>query len=651
MTPKNFLPAAMICLALVVGTILLYAPTTHFDFVNYDDQVYIINNPHINTGFHWSEFPWYFQAGYAGNWHPLTWMSHAIDCQLFGLSPAGPHVVNLFLHTANSLLVFLLLLELTGALWQAGMVAALFAWHPLHVESVAWIAERKDVLSALFFLLTLLAYARHARGGKMFYPAALALFALGLMAKPMLVSLPIILLLLDFWPLQRFGKIQEGCDIRRLGPLVMEKLPFFLLAIGSSVLTVVAQNREGLLAGLSSIPLKNRIVNAEMTYWRYLQKTVWPSDLGATYPYIFHASKPLLLVIGVFLVAVTWFALRVWQKRPFWAVGWVWFVVMLVPVIDLFHAGGQPMADRYMYLPSIGLFVLLCWEAADLAGPSSRAPVILGAVAAIALAACLTISSRQIQVWRNEETVLARIPEANVNFLAHANYAAYLMHHNQLPKAESEARAAILISPGNPTLPALLGEVQRREGKLDGAVKSLRGALAMNPGISEIHLPLGEILLQQGKPAEAAAEFELALQGLPNDPVAHWWRGNALIANKDVQGGLGEFAAALKLRPDYPEALNDAAWTLATTSISTLRNPARAILMAERACALSHNAQPRMLGTLAAAYAASARFEDAVATAQKAHDLALAQGDRNFAAQTLQLQSLYRNRKAFTENP
>jgi tetratricopeptide (TPR) repeat protein len=651
MTRKNALPTALVCLALAAGTILLYAPVVHFSFVNLDDQLYVTGNPHVNTGFHWSELGWFFQAGYAGNWQPLTWMSHAIDCQVFGLNPGGPHVVNLLLHIANSILVFLLLFQMTGALWRGAVVAALFAWHPLHIESVAWIAERKDVLSALFFLLAIMAYVRYARGARLYYALALALFALGLMARPMLATLPCVLLLLDFWPLQRLGGAEGQFQGRRVGPLLLEKIPFFVLSVASGILTVIAQQRAGLLADLAAIPLKARIVNAEMTYWVYLQHVIWPADLGADYPYIFHGPKLELLGIGVVLLGLTWLALRSWKQQPYWPVGWLWFVVMLLPVVDLFPTGGKPMADQYMYLPSIGLFALICWEGWDIASRWPRTPVILGTFSAIALAACLTVSSRQLQVWRDEGTVLARIAEPDSNFLAHANYAAYLMHHDQLPKAETEVQAAIRIAPANPMFQALLGEIQRREGKLDEALKSLHAALDKKSDLAEVHLPLGEILMQQGHAAAAAAEFELLLQAVPSDPVAHWWHGNALLANKETEAGLNEFAAALKLQPDFPEALNDAAWVLATTSEKRFHDPTKAIFMAERACQLSHNQRPRMLGTLAAAYAAAGRFDDAVATAQKAHDIAAAQGDKDLANQSLQLQTLYRNHRPYVENP
>jgi tetratricopeptide (TPR) repeat protein len=651
MTRKNALPVALVCLVLALGTILLYAPAVHFNFVNYEDQLYVMHNPHVNTGFHWNELGWYFGAGYAGNWHPVTWISHAIDCQIFGLNPGGPHAVNLLLHAANAILVFLLLLQMTGAFWRAAMVAALFAWHPLQVESVAWIAERKDVLSALFFLLTLLAYVRYARGSGPFYVVALALFALGLMAKPMVVTLPCVLVLLDFWPLRRFHATNDQFNLRWLGPLLIEKIPFFLLAITSSIITIVAQQRAALPAELADIPLKARVINAEMTYWRYLQHLVWPSDLGAAYPYVFHGPKLQLLGIGVALLALTWLAMRVWRKRPYCSVGWLWFVIMLVPVIDLFHAGAQPMADHYMYLPSIGLFALICWEGCDIACRWPRPLAISGVCAGLALVASLAVSSRQLQIWRDDGTLVARIAEPDANFLAHANYAAYLMHHGQLSHAEAECQAALQIAPSNPTLPALLGEIQRREGKLDEAMKSLRAALDLQPDLAEAHLPLGEILMQQGKVTEAAAEFEIVLQATPDDPVAHWWHGNALLANEDTEDGLKEFATALKLQPNYPEALNDAAWVLATDPRPHFHNPDMAVQMAERACEGSRNSQPRMLGTLAAAYAAAGRFDDAVATAQKAHDLAVKQGDTNLAEQSLQFRDLYRTHQAFLENP
>jgi len=647
MNSKNAQPPAFVCVALAVVTLVLYFPAFHFGFVGFDDPTYVVANPHVNSGFHWSQLGWFFQDGYAGNWHPLTWISHAVDCQLFGLNAGGHHAVNILLHVANTLLVFLVLFDLTGALWRSAMVAALFAWHPLHVESVAWISERKDVLSAFFFLLTIMAYARYARGRKVFYTPALVLFALGLMSKPMIVTLPCVLLLLDFWPLGRLGGAENKFDTSRIGPLILEKIPFFVLSLASSIITIDAQNRDGVLNGLAGIPLKNRLVNGEMTYWRYLQHTIWPSDLGASYPYLYHADKVVLAVVALILVGVTVVALRVWKTRPYWPVGWLWFAGMLVPVVDIFHAGGQAMADRYMYLPAIGLFVLICWDVCDVASRWPRPQMVLGCLGAIALAACLTVSSRQLQIWRNEETLVSHIAEPASNGAAHGSYAYYLMRHDRLTEAEAECRAAMRASASPEMFAPLLGEIERKQGKLPEAEKTLREAINSNPQMKGLHLPLGEVLLDENKPVDAAAQFDLVIAAFPKDPEAHWYRGNALIDAKDPLGAVQEFAAALKLQPNYPNALNDLAWLLATDPHPKLHDPVNAVKFAERACLLTTNHAPQMIGTLAAAYAANGRFDEAAAAAQKAHDLAIQQGLTNVAKINLELQGLYKSHKAY----
>jgi len=651
---KSFLKLTLICLALAAGTLALYAPSFQYNFANFDDQLYVINNPHVNTGFHGGDLGWFFQAGYGGLWQPVTWMSYAMDCQLFGMRPGEMHGVNVLLHALNAVLLFLLLIRMTGALWRSAMAAALFAWHPLNVEAVAWIAERKDVLSGLFFLLTLWAYVRYAEQSKaqgpkskavLWYGAAVALFAVGLMAKPMLVTLPCLLLLLDFWPLGRLA----GLAGRGVAGLAVEKVPFLALSIVSSIMTVIASKADIALATLD-VPLKARVVNAAMTYWRYATKVIWPTDLGPQYPYVFHA-RWRFVAVALVLAGATWLAVKLWKARPYWTVGWFWFVGMLVPSIDLFQLGAQPMADRYMYLPGIGLFILICWDTVDLASRWPRRELILGVTGAVALGAFVMASSQQEQIWRDEGTVVARVAEPEINFLGHANYAAYLMHHDQLAGAEAECRVAMQIAPGRPLLLGLMGDIQRRQGKLDEAAKTLRSALDKDPQFSEAHLPLGQILLQQNKATEAAAQFDMMIQAQPGDAEAHWWRGNAFLAQGNGGEAAREYVQAINLQPNFPNALNDLAWLLATDPQQRVRNAAQAVKLAEKACILTRGTQPQMLGTLAAAYAAAGRWDDAVATAQKAHDVAEKLGDKALAAQNLKLKELYRGRHPYTEKP
>ena len=361
----------LICLALALVTFALYAPMLRHGFINLDDQQYITANDHVRAGLTWSGVVWAFKTSEAANWHPLTWISHMTDCQMFGLNAGGHHLVNLLFHIANTLLLFFWLNKLTGALGRSFFVAALFAWHPLHVESVAWAAERKDVLSAFFWMLALIAYARFANlskvqspKSKVFYILALFLFACGLMSKPMVVTLPFVLLLLDFWPLQRFPISDFRFPV--FFRLVLEKIPFFALAFASCLITYLVQKSGGATWSQAALPFHARIANALVAYVRYISKTFWPADLAVIYPYSRH--WPAVLVGGAALVLAAWTGLFLWRARrnPHLIVGWLWFLGTLVPAIGLVQVGSQSMADRYTYIPGIGLFIVIVWGANDL---------------------------------------------------------------------------------------------------------------------------------------------------------------------------------------------------------------------------------------------------------------------------------------------
>ena len=329
-------------MVLILGTVLLYWPVLGFDFINWDDGLYVLNNEHINHGFSWLGLKWCFQIGYAGNWHPVTWISHMVDCELFGLHSGPPHMENVLLHAANAALLFLMLNRLTRTFWRSAMVAALFAWHPLRVESVAWIVERKDVLSALFWMLALWSYVLYVEklrfaNSKNYYLLTLVFFALGLMAKPMIVTLPCVLLLLDWWPLGRFGPEAR----RPYSRVIVEKLPFVLLAAGASILTVIAQKQGGAVASLQFIPLESRVLNCLVSYLRYMEKLFWPSDLSVIYPFVF--KLPLLEVVlaVIFLAGITATSVCFWKRQPYLLVGWLWYLGVLFPVSGLVQAGGN----------------------------------------------------------------------------------------------------------------------------------------------------------------------------------------------------------------------------------------------------------------------------------------------------------------------
>ena len=413
----------MICLVLILGTAALYAPLALYPFILYDDEQYVTANPHVVSGISRANGMWAFTSGEAANWHPLTWLSHQLDCTLFGLNPAGHHAISLLFHIANTLLIFFFLRRVTGAVGRSALVAALFAWHPLHVESVAWISERKDVLSTFFWMWTLIAYAGYARARSRqkppetasnspawrvqagaFYALALLLFALGLMCKPMVVTLPFVLLLLDFWPLHRIrvraegaGQLDSSPPVERLRFLILEKIPFFALAAAGSAVTYLVQAHAG---AVWQVPYLDRLANAAIAYGRYVAKLFWPGDLAIVYSHPNHWPAAWALGAALMLVAWTVLCVRPWRQKPFLAVGWLWFLGTLVPTIGLIQVGAQSMADRYTYIPSIGFFIAAVWGAADLLARRPAAKPLIMSLTIAALAGCALVTSVQLSYWQ-----------------------------------------------------------------------------------------------------------------------------------------------------------------------------------------------------------------------------------------------------------
>jgi protein O-mannosyl-transferase len=673
----------VVCLVLGLGTIALYSPAFHFGFVNVDD-LYVTANPHVNRGVTGAGLQWMFQAGYAGNWHPLTWFSHMVDSQVFGARAGGHHLTSLMLHALNSVLLFLVLTRMTGAFWRSAAVAAFFAWHPLHTEAVAWIAERKDVLSGLFWMLALWAYVRYTEDSrsqlptsKYFYAVALLMFALGLMAKPMLVTLPCILLLIDWWPLGRLRlgaaaeppAETEGEETPPATPsvssLLIEKIPFFLLSIGSCIVTVIAEHHQEVTSAMARLPFKVRFITAGVSYFRYIRETVWPSDLGPSYPYVFHRPKWELAVIALLLLAISGVAVYFRKTRPYWLVGWLWFVGMIFPTLNLIFNATQPMADRYMYLPSIGLFILICWDAADMALQWPSGQVVLGSLCGVALAACCVATWFQLHYWRNEGTLLSRIAEPESNYAGHATYAAFLLRHNQLPEAQTECEKAISILPGYPPLVGELGEILLAEGKFDAAIEKFKLVEKMDPRMVGIHVPWGRALMAQKRFEAAQAEFRTVIGAEPNNFEAHSSLGEIFMISGNTAGAVEEYRHSLQAQPNQPELLNNVAWMLATDSHKEIRNGADAVQFATRACGLTRGAQPLFLGTLAAGLAEAGRFDEAATMAQKSHDVAAAEAAaaqkanepaaagklQSVAAQELEFLKLYKNHQPYHQKP
>ncbi len=710
----------LIGLILIALTLALYGPVANHGFINFDDDQYVTGNFHVKAGLTWSGIVWAFQSGYADNWHPLTWISHMLDCQLYGLNPAGHHLTNLLLHVANTVLLFLFLSQTTGTTWRSGFVAALFACHPLHVESVAWVAERKDVLSTFFWLLTLLAYAHYAKKpGAKTYLLTLSLFALGLMCKPMVVTLPFVLLLLDFWPLNRFSPNAPRLA-KSIGNLVFEKTPFLVLSLASSTVTFLVQRAGGAVSSLDSVPLSFRLANTTMSYLRYLFKTFVPVDLAVFYPPPTHWPLGLVIASGLFLLACSvlfvWFA----RRHPYLLVGWFWYLGTLIPVIGLVQVGRQAMADRYMYIPGIGLFIAIVWGVNALWCGGWQRKWLAPAVGILALAGCLMATWIQLKYWQNNMTLFfhARAVTAN-NYVAdchlgeafeetgqfgkavallqeasriNPNYArgeselgAALASQGKLPEAIVHFQKAVRLRPKDAVLHYNLGTALLNRGQPDEAAAQFSTALQLNPDFAEAHRNLAMVLLKQGKTAEALAHFSKAVKLNPDDaeahfdyglvlldnnrlaeaavqfsqelalspyqPMGHYRLAEALFRQYESRKAIAEFWQALRLAPNFPEALNELAWILATDPDPKLRSGAVAVHLAERACALTHSQVAALLTTLGAAYAEAGRFPEAIATAQKARDLASAAGQKDLADNNEQFLKLYQSRQAYHSGP
>ena len=673
---KNQL-TALICLALALVTTALYWPITHHDFVNFDDDDYITNNSHVQAGLTWGGVIWAFQTGAAANWHPLTWLSHMLDCQLYGLNPGGHHSTNLLFHVANTLLLFLWLRQLTGALWRSAFVAALFAWHPLHVESVAWAAERKDVLSAFFWMLALIAYTRYARESKVqgpkskvFYGLSLLAFACGLMSKPMVVTLPFVLLLLDFWPLERFSsfkfqvsssekfstapRMPSGLNVQRSTEsafrLICEKLPFFALTLAASVVTYFVQTSGRALWLTAERPFSSRVANALWAYERYISKTFWPVDLSIYYPHPYH--WPAGLAIGAALLLAMWSGLSIWRARqnPYLLVGWFWFLGTLIPTIGLVQVGSQSMADRYMYIPSVGLFILVAWGVNDFLNWRPHWRRITTFAGGVALAGCLVGTEIQLSYWQNSIKLFRHAIEVTTdNFVAYTCLGETLSDLGLKKEAMMLCAEAVKISPNSPVTQYNFGMALLQNDRRDEALAHLDAAGRLAPHNSEIQYNLGLFLVLHNKPDEATGHFTAALVERPEFAEAHYHLAQALSQQHKSKEAIFHYREALRLKPDFADALNELAWILATAPDSGLRSGTEAVQLAKRACELPQNRQATFLTTLSAAYAETGRFPDAIATAQIAGKLAQTAGQKKIAAQDGELLNLYQAGHPFRE--
>ena len=542
---------------LLIGTVLFaltlaaYWQVLGHDFIAYyDDGDYVTDNPHIQAGLTGETVRWAFTTTWSANWHPLTWISHAADCTLYRLNPEGHHLTSLLFHAANVVLLFLALSLMTGCFWRSAFVAGLFAIHPLHVESVAWVAERKDVLSTFFWLLAMLAYWHYARRPSIGrYAPVLIAFALGLLSKPMLVTLPLVLLMLDYWPLARK---------KRLSSLIVEKIPLLALSAASCVITFIAQSGGGAVGRLDDFTLLSRIANALVGCTTYVWKMLWPQNLAVFYPYPAHG--PVFwktLISAMLLLVVSLIALSLRRRRQYLLVGWLWFLVTLVPVIGLVQVGGQAIADRYTYVPLIGLFVIAVWAISDAFRRIKPLAPALGIVVVVALT---MVTLRQVPYWQTGATLFEHALEStSSNYVMEDLFGLSLADEGKFDEATAHYNAALKINPDYAPAHNDLGIALATQGRIEEGVHECRQALRLDPESAAIHYNLGKALALKGDLGAAASEYEEALRIKPDDARAHNNLGNVRMQQGKLKEAENEFRAALAVDPRFVETHNSLA--------------------------------------------------------------------------------------------
>jgi protein O-mannosyl-transferase len=687
-----------ICVALTTITWLVFGQTLRHQFVTYDDPQYVYSNPDIIAGLSMQRALWAFTHAVAGNWHPLTIISHMLDCQLYGLKASGHHFTNVLLHTVAVILLFLVQHQMTGALLRSAFVAALFAIHPLHVESVAWVSERKDVLSAVFFMLTLGTYVRYVRTRLLTsYLLALLLFALGLMSKPMLVTLPFVLLLLDYWPLGRFSgqrsearrhKSKVGGLWSTVSAPVLEKLPLFALSAVSSAATLLMQGYRG--RAFEQLPFVWRLNNAAVSYIAYIWQMFWPTRLAPFYP---HPNNHLplwwVLLATAFLISASLLAIYLREKRPYVFTGWFWYVGMLVPVVGLVQVGEQARADRYTYLPQIGLYILIVWTVASLIAPlvsrtgaaatsrqrarprvpgaapsprvrddskqsrplersrtvppwNWRAWRTLFAVTGVAIVISLSwCSFIQTSYWQSSEALWNHmLAVTGDNDVAHNNLGNLFVERRDLDSAISHFEAALEIrsrssaahyKAGSALIENSLASVLTQKGRLSEAIAHYEDAISLRPDYGDPYFNLGNVLSRRGQMTEAIGQWRKAAATQPKDARFHALLGDAFLRNGLDKEAIAVYEHAARISTHDPLVCNNLAWLLATSSDASIRDGGRAMELAKQAVRLSRGKDPNYLRTLAAAFAESGRFAEARETAQRALQEVEIQGNSTLA--------------------
>ena len=649
-------PELVMCLFLVLTVLAVYWPVRNHDFINYDDDLYVTNNPQVQAGLTIDSITWAFTSTHASNWHPLTWLSHMLDCQIYGMNPGQHHLTNLLFHILNTLLLFFVLNRMTKDIWQSGFVAAVFGLHPLHVESVAWLSERKDVLSTFFWLLILWSYVRYVeRSDFKWYLAVLLFFILGLMAKPMLVTLPFLLLLLDYWPLKR---IEAGGseDVRERGSmplclgLVWEKLPLFLLAAGSSAITYTVQKSAGAMSSLAVIPFHVRIGNVLVSYVNYIGKMIWPHNLAVIYPYPKSLIYWQVAGAGLLLVSITAFVLWRVKKNPYLTVGWFWYMGTLVPVIGLVQVGLQAMADRYTYVPLIGLFIMVSWSVPDILGKRRYTEIFLAVSSALLLFALMICTGFQIGTWRNSITLFRHATDVTENnYVAYEKLGEALAAQGKIDSAVDHYSQALRIRPDFESTYISMGVALRDHGNYDAAIRHFKQALRINPNNAIARNNLGVVYARKGDDEKAIFQFLEAARIDPDYAGAYYNLGKISANQGKIYDALRYYEKTLDLDPTMTEALYNLSWILATHRNAEYRNGKDALEFAQRLCRITRYQQALAIDALAAAYAEVGNFDRAVSTAREGVDLAMDQGPEELVQGLKKRLQLYEKRRPYRQ--
>ena len=697
---------------LIMLVFLAFEPIRSNDFIDYDDIDYLTENPFVQSGITIPSIKWAFTSGHASNWHPLTWLSHMLDITLFGMNPVWHHLHNVLLHTANTVLLFLLLKNMSGAIWRSAFTAMLFGLHPLRAESVAWAAERKDVLCMFFILLTIATYLYYVRQqGISRYLLVIFCFALSLMAKPMAVTLPLLFLLLDIWPLKRL-------NASRWKFLIAEKIPLLTLTLISCFITFIVQKSGGSVWAMEDLPFLTRLSNAVISYAAYLGKFFWPLQLAVLYPYPDNPAPLKVAVSCILLIMITFLSIRLSRKYPFLITGWLWYLIALVPVIGLVQVGVQAMADRYTYLPSIGICIMVVWSVASLTEKWKYQKIILSGLGGLLALFMLILMQIQLYYWKDSVTLYKHaLAVTNDNYVILYNLGNTLARQEQTEEAKHCFYKALEIEPDSVKTHNDLAVLLIKDKQYDEAIQHFHKALSVNPEDAETHNNLGALFITQQQYALAKEHLVRALKANPNLADAHINLAQALEAQKQYDEALKQWQAAIRLNPDNieaynkiafiltrqskyneavqflfkaaelspdnagvyfnlallfqiqnkekaaiaaysqglkvqpnnPKGLNGLAWILTTTSGPDLRNPTQAVSLAQTACQLSAGKNPEYLKTLAAAYAAASQFDEAVQTAQTAINSANTLGLKSKAEEITRHLHLYRNHQALKD--